>query len=587
MGNQMPDSIANVKEFIAWTNELHGQMILYRGLADADWEVESSAYRRMRISEEVESESLLAITFRRYVDHLLNEAGLQGFRVRQGKILSDLEMLAELQHYGAATCLIDFTTNSLIALYFACREDSDKPGKVVAMTTDDVDRFSTIGYEDLNSPVKEFLNQGKLWKWVPSGLNNRIVARQSVFVFGEGRIAEDGFEKIKIPAASKKKIIETLETSFGINEQKLFNDLAGFADINSHDKEYERFSAEDYYQLSLLFLQRGQPQEALERINKAIEIAPPNPVFYNSRGMTKGTLGDFQGAISDFSQMLELNPQDTAALNNRGNAKYWLGCYPEAIADYSRTIQLDPLDSGPYINCGNAKKASGDVRGSIADYNRAIQLDPQSFLAYNNLGIAKASLGDAQGAIDEYDRAIKLNPQYPDSFNNRGNAKQALGDPLGAIADYNEAIILSPEYATVFSNRGKARQARNDFNGAITDFDEAIRLNPHFGDAYYNRGTAKGESNDFKGAIIDFDVAIELSPGNSMAFNNRGAARHKSGDHLEAIADYNRAIELDSNHAKAYYGRGFARNALGDAEGAKKDFSRASELDSSLLPPEP
>lgn len=586
MGSRMLDSIANVEEFIAWTNELHGQMILYRGLADAVWKVESSAYRRMRLSEEAESESLLAITFSRYVDQLLNEAGLQGFRVRQGKILSDLEMLAELQHYGAATCLIDFTTNSLIALYFACREGSDSPGKVVAMSTDDVDRFTTIGYEDLNSPVSEFLNQGKLWKWVPSGLDNRTVARQSVFVFGEGRIAEDCFEEIKIPAASKKEIVETLETSFGINEQKLFNDLAGFADINSHDRDYERFSAEDYHHLSLSFQQRGQTREALERINRAIEIGPPNPVFYNSRGITKGTLGDFQGAISDFSQAIELNPQDTAALNNRGNAKYWMGCYPEAIADYNRAIQLDPLDSGPYINCGNAKKASGDVRGAIADYNRAIELDPQSFLAYNNLGIARESLGDAQGAVDEYDRAIRLNPQYPDAYNNRGNAKQALGDPLGAIADYNKAIIFSPEYATAFNNRGNAKQALDNFNGAIADFDEAIRLYPNYSDAYYNRGTAKGESDDFQGAIYDFDVAIKFSPDNAMAFNNRGAARHRSGDHLGAIADYNRAIELDSNHAKAYYGRGFARSALGDVEGAEKDFSRASELAPGLHPPE-
>ncbi len=583
----MTAPIKTVEEFIAWTKELPGGMILYRGLADADWEVESSAYRRIRITEEVESESLLAITFRRYVDHLLNEAGLQGFRVRQDKMLSDLEMLAELQHYGAATCLIDFTSNSLIALYFACREGSDRRGKVVAMTTDDVNRFSTIGYEDLNSPIKEFLNQGKLWKWEPSGLNNRIVARQSVFVFGEGRIAEDCFEEVKIPAASKKEIIETLETSFGINDQKLFNDLAGFADINSHDKEYERFTAEDYHQLSLSFLQRGQPRVALERINRAIEIGPTNPVFYNSRGMTKGALGDFQGAISDFGQAIELNPQDTAALSNRGSAKYWLGCYPEAIADYNRAIQLDPLDSGPYINCGNAKKASGDVKGAIADYNKAIKLDPRSFLAYNNLGIAKESLGDAQGAVDEYDRAIRLNPQYPDAYNNRGNAKKALGDPLGAIADYNEALILSPEYASAFNNRGTAKQALDDFNGAIADFDEAIRLNPNYSDAYYNRGTAKYESDDFQGAIYDFDVAIERSPNNAMAFNNRGAARHRSGDHRKAIADYNRAIELDSNHAKAYYGRGFARSALGDVEGAEKDFSRACELDPSLLPSEP
>ena len=63
----MTEPIKTVEEFIAWTKGLQGGLFLYRGLANADWEVESSAYRRIRITEEVESESLLAITFRRYV----------------------------------------------------------------------------------------------------------------------------------------------------------------------------------------------------------------------------------------------------------------------------------------------------------------------------------------------------------------------------------------------------------------------------------------------------------------------------------------------------------------------------------------
>ena len=46
----MTEPIKTVEEFIAWTKELPGGMMLYRGLADADWEVESSAYRRIRIT---------------------------------------------------------------------------------------------------------------------------------------------------------------------------------------------------------------------------------------------------------------------------------------------------------------------------------------------------------------------------------------------------------------------------------------------------------------------------------------------------------------------------------------------------------
>ncbi len=40
--------------------------------------------------------------------------------------ISDLEVLADLQHYGAATCLVDFSRNMLTSLWFACRENSGK-----------------------------------------------------------------------------------------------------------------------------------------------------------------------------------------------------------------------------------------------------------------------------------------------------------------------------------------------------------------------------------------------------------------------------------------------------------------------------
>ena len=249
----MTKSIVNVEEFITWTKNLQGEWILFRGLADANWDVESSAFRRIRKSLGISSEMVPMVSFLNYIDQVLDDAGLQGFRERQDRGLSDLELLADLQHYGAATCLIDFTANALIALWFACNEEPGQAGKVVAMPTDDIDRFSTVTYGDLDRPVNEFLNQGKLWKWEPSGRNNHIVAQQSVRIFGVGRIEEDYYTEIRIAADHKREILETLNSSFGINVLKLFNDRVGFARTNAHDQPYERLSAEEYF-LSLIHI---------------------------------------------------------------------------------------------------------------------------------------------------------------------------------------------------------------------------------------------------------------------------------------------------------------------------------------------
>ena len=317
----MTEPIKTVEEFIAWTKGLQGGLFLYRGLPDADWEVESSAYRRIGKSRDMSSETVPAITFQNYIDHLLDEAGLRGFRERRDRSLSDLELLAELQHFGAATCLIDFTTNSLIALWFACHKEAGKASKVVAMATDDPEKFSSMNYEDSKKPIREFLNRGKLLKWEPSGLNNRIVAQQSVFVFGEGRIEKYFYEDITIAANHKNEIIRTLGKAFGINERKLYNDLAGFADNNSHDQPYDRLTAEDLYFLGITFHQRGEYQQAIGRYDNAIERNQQYADAYNDRGVAKSDLVDHQGAIADFDKAIEINPQDAEAYNNRGAAK--------------------------------------------------------------------------------------------------------------------------------------------------------------------------------------------------------------------------------------------------------------------------
>ena len=49
---------------------------------------------------------------RRYIQNILNEYLIMDS--------DELEILTELQHYGGTTNLIDFTTDYLIAIFFAC-----------------------------------------------------------------------------------------------------------------------------------------------------------------------------------------------------------------------------------------------------------------------------------------------------------------------------------------------------------------------------------------------------------------------------------------------------------------------------------
>ena len=388
----MGEPVKTVEEFLAWTKQVKGGSFVYRGMADAAWEVESSAYRRIRRSHETPPPSVL----QNYIEQLLESARRRGFQERQGKSYGDLELLADLQHYGAATCLIDFTTNTLIALWFACQDEAPQTaGKVVAMATDDPDRFAIVGSDSMERKIDTFLDKDNLWRWEPSHLSTRIVAQQSVFVFGTGTIDATHYESIQIDGDSKETIREVLQERFGITEQHLFSDFPGFALSHGHDKPYRDYTAGDYHSLGLKSYQQGDYEKARGFYNQALQLEPQNARAYGNRGLAKAALGDYQGAIADYNQVLKLDPQ---------------------------------YDAKTYHNRGIAKRALGDYQGAIADYDQALELNPQNAGAYNNRGVAKRALGDYQGAIADYDQALELNPQYATAYNNREKARRALSD---------------------------------------------------------------------------------------------------------------------------------------------------------------
>ena len=446
----MSNSIKTIAEFTEWVDGLSGRFILYRGLADKDWRVEASASRRI----EENSDSVI---FKNYVSNLLETARRNGLGHRADAELCDLELLANLQHHGAATCLIDFTQSPLTALWFACKNEPKKDGKVIGMRTDKK-LFSIVNSEQQKGKAGTFLDEENLWRWEPRDINNRIIAQQSTFVFGKPCIEEEHYCTVIIAQESKIKLIEALEEHYNTSEVTLFRDMSGFSLANAHDKIYNGYTEEDYSSLGRSAYQRQDFEGVEYYCDKIIEINPDNADAYYNRGIIKGILGNHKGEIDDYGEVIKLNPDYTEAYNNRGAERINIGDHKGAIEDYDKAIELNPNDAETYNNRGIAKGKIGDHNGAIEDYGRAIELNPNDAYAYNNRGNTKGALGDHNGAIEDYDSSIKLNPNFAYAYNNRGNVRAKLGDYNDAIEDYNKAIELNPNYVDAYN---KSRYCKN------------------------------------------------------------------------------------------------------------------------------
>ena len=139
----------------------------------------------------------------------VQEAMLSAARRFFRKTVRDFEILADIQHYGGKTNLIDFTTDYLIALFMVCDRDESlgKDGRIILQEKELIDPYIAEPYEPIN----------------------RVIAQKSVFVrHPDGFILPNENDVINIPADLKKPMRKHLEKYHGISAETVYNDLHGF-----------------------------------------------------------------------------------------------------------------------------------------------------------------------------------------------------------------------------------------------------------------------------------------------------------------------------------------------------------------------
>lgn len=228
--------------------------MIFRGQANGNWALESSAERRVKSKQGTDpiTPSVLVDYLER---ELIDPARAEGHGRKDGEKLDDLELLAELQHNQAATCLLDFTHNFHIALWFACASSSEsnenrKSGKVFVMNYSDINTFRQVGknvtsIRDILMPTSgqvrgqktQGYKQPDICYWPPSVQNNRVVSQSSCFIFSANSIPKSAYEEVTIEEGDKKDVLQGLKLFYGLEKRTIFRDLVGFAIANNQDEE--------------------------------------------------------------------------------------------------------------------------------------------------------------------------------------------------------------------------------------------------------------------------------------------------------------------------------------------------------------
>lgn len=256
-----------------------GQRFAWRGMSSADHQVTSSIHRRLGLGlgeEEVRAAEL----------RLLKDARAWGLGLGDTAYVDDLELLADMQHYGIETRFLDFTSNPMTALWFACQTDKDKTvsksGLLLALNVSGWPTYASVGASNtwghMSNPNGTTLDQA-LAKGVPflvesSHPNDRLRAQEGFFVTSAvpssslfSRLLQTPFISLEvmfpqgdpddlhrkltaarvrgapqrlpfvaiiIKANLKAKLLAYLENTYNRSARVLFPDFAGYREFAAH-----------------------------------------------------------------------------------------------------------------------------------------------------------------------------------------------------------------------------------------------------------------------------------------------------------------------------------------------------------------
>ncbi|MBK8099835.1 MAG: FRG domain-containing protein [Planctomycetes bacterium] len=219
----MDHTITNISQYFRVVEKHHVKWYrwFYRGHSDVAYRLVPKVGRPQYVSKKVDDIRLFAAWKRHAV----------AFMPPGPRELSDWELLAVAQHHGLATRLLDWTFNSLAALYFATGADASIDEK-----TDGCVIAHYSEKRPLDSPAGSPFNRKGVCRLRPGSVTPRISRQGGIFTLhGPPDVdlakvlpRNDHLEKIIVRGKAKRKIAQQL-SHWGVNRLALFPDLDGLS----------------------------------------------------------------------------------------------------------------------------------------------------------------------------------------------------------------------------------------------------------------------------------------------------------------------------------------------------------------------
>jgi len=204
--------------------------------------------------------------------------------------------------------------------------------------------------------------------------------------------------------------------------------------------------------LAATYTKQNKPKDALQHLNKAIELNPKNADVYVQRGsLWCYSFNDPERARSDYDRAIALDQNNASIYSSRADFFYHTGEYAEELKDRTKATELAPENSVMWANKAMTELKLHQDDAAFADLTKSIDCKP-SYNAYWYRAAIYKKLGKRDLAMKDLDLGEKLpttgtiRSSFPEEKIAKLSGHESVSDRL-PISHGN--LILEQKYNTL------------------------------------------------------------------------------------------------------------------------------------------
>jgi tetratricopeptide (TPR) repeat protein len=245
--------------------------------------------------------------------------------------------------------------------------------------------------------------------------------------------------------------------------------------------------ADTLHLMGLLSLQAQQLDHAAEWIARAIR-QNPKPEYLVSLGATLRHQGRPEEALQVLDKAVQLRPGDANLWKNLGDILVELQRPADALLSFQQALKLK-LDHWPAANeCGIVLHAMGRLEQALSYFNLCDSLQPNHFPTLHKRAICLCSLKGFDETLPEIRRVQAIDPTNAEIHNDVGMVLQSFGQDAMALEWFDQALKLRLNFTDALHNKAVSLARVHRFQEALAAYEHLKAVDP--GDALADVGRA-------------------------------------------------------------------------------------------------